>query len=471
MIDLSGLPLLPLIILMPFISIVPILLAGRRSSHNIQILSSGIVFALVIAAWYAWAGSQPLGFSIPYINGFNIDLSFQVSQLSIVMLVMTSVVFLAAAIVGRYFIREDERTYNIIFAVAQGASLALFLSANLFLFYVFWEVAEVMMFFIIFMYGGYGRKRAAIKFIVYSLASSLLLLIAIILLYSSITPHTFEIGSIISTAGSIAPGVQLAIILLFTLSFMIKMPIFPFHNWLPEAHTEAPTTGSMILAGVLLKFGGYGLLLMFLMLPLAAHYSSYMAVAFGFSAMYAALAALRQGNLKRAIAYTSITDMGIVAVGAAAFGILGSDGALYAMLSHGIVISLLFLVAGTLSELYGTLEIEKIKGVLKNFRALTYFFIFGAFGLVGIPLTAGFIGDILVFVAANQAFGLAGLAPLAALLVIGAMMFWLVERIFLSGKETHKYHEIDPRVIAGCAVLSAASILLGIMPFLLIGRL
>ena len=135
------------------------------------------------------------------------------------------------------------------------------------------------------------------------------------------------------------------------------------------------------------------------MLPVSLHYTKYLAILFGFSAIYAGVAALRQKNLKRAIAYTSITDMGIVGIGAAAYSILGNNGALYAMLSHGIIISLLFLIAGTIAELYGTLQIDKIKGVMKNFPGLTYLFIFGAIALVGIPLTTGFIGDLLIFLA------------------------------------------------------------------------
>lgn len=468
MVDLAQLPLLPLIILIPFISLIPILLTNRRNSHSISIAASLLVFILVMLVAYAWADSQALSFSMAYIGSLNVSLSFQVNQLSLILLVMTSVVFLAASLVGGYFIKSGERKYNAIFAVAEGASLALFLSANLFLFYVFWEVAEVMMFFLIFMYGGYGRRYAAIKFIIYSLASSLLLLIAILLIYTNVTPHTFDIASIIKDSGTILPGAQLAIIVLLVLSFIIKMPVFPLHSWLPDAHTEAPTTGSMILAGVLLKFGGYGLLLMFLMLPLAADYSKYMALLFGFSAIYAAFTAFRQNNIKRAIAYTSITDMGIVAVGAAASGVLGSNGALYAMLSHGIVISLLFLIAGTLGELYGTLEIEKIKGVIRNFPAITYFFILGAVALVGIPLTAGFIGDLLVFLASNQAFGPIGVAPLAALVILGALMFWLVERIFLSNKETHRYHVVGRLVVLSCVFLAVSSVLLGIFPSVLL---
>jgi len=471
MIDLTQLPILPLIILIPYLSIIPILLFDRKHSYNISIAASFISFILTLLVVYASTAGQTLSFSVPYINYLNINLSLQVTHLNLMLLLMTSIIFLAVSLVGKHFIKDEHKQYNVIFAIAEGSCLAIFLAANLFLFYIFWELAEIMMFFIIFIYGGFGRKSAATKFIVYSLASSLLLLIAIIMIYTSVTPHTFDILTIIKdvgTAHQITQATQLTIMALLLLSFMIKMPVFPFHSWLPDAHTEAPTTGSMILAGVLLKFGGYGLLLMFLMIPISLDYTKYMAVVFGFSAIYAAFAAMRQGNLKRAIAYTSITDMGIVAVGVAAYGILGSNGALYAMLSHGIVISLLFLIAGTVGELYGTLEIAKIKGIIRNFPVITYFFIFGAVALVGIPLTAGFIGDLLIFLASTQVFGVIGVLPLVGIIVMGALMFWLIERMFLSKKETHQFHHIDKLVIVSCILLSVSSIVLGIFPSILL---
>ncbi len=426
-------------------------------------------FILTLLVVYAANTGQHISFSAPYISYLGINLSFQITSLNLILLLMTSVVFLAASLVGKYFIKEGHQQYNVIFAIAEGSCLAIFISANLFLFYIFWELAEVMMFFIIFLYGGYARKEAAMKFIIYSLASSLLLLIAIMLIYTNVTPHTFDILSIIKDASTIPQSAQFAAMLLLLLSFAIKMPVFPLHSWLPDAHTEAPTTGSMILAGVLLKFGGYGLLLMFLMLPVSLHYTNYMAVLFGFSAVYAAFTAMRQSNIKRTIAYTSITDMGIVAVGAAAYTVLGSDGALYAMLSHGLVISLLFLIAGTLGELYGTLEIDKIKGVIRNFPSITYLFIFGAVALVGIPLTTGFIGDLLIFLASTHAFGVAGAAPLIGIALIGVLMFWLVERVFVSEKSTHKFHHVDRLVIGSALLLAVASIVLGLFPSLLLG--
>lgn len=462
------LPLLPLIILIPFLAVIPMILYDESASHKILVLSSITVFLLVVLAVYMARLNQSLTFSIIYINSLNLSLDFQLTQLNLILVLMTSIVFLAASLVSDYFIREERRAYSILFAIAEGSSIALFLSANLFLFYVFWEISEVMMFFLIFIYGGYDRRYAALKFIIYSLASGLLLLIGIMLIYSSITPKSFDILSIAQNASTIPDITQFAIMVLFLIAFMIKTPVFPFHNWLPDAHTEAPTTGSMILAGVLLKFGGYGFLLLFLMIPIASHYGSYIAALFIFSAIYSSLVALRQTNIKRAIAYTSITDMGIVALGIAATNIFGNEGALYAMFSHGIAISLLFLIAGSIDELYGTLEIDRVRGIIRNFPGMTYLFIFGALAAIGMPLTSGFVGDLLLFIGAFGMFGMVGLLALASIIILGALMFWIIERMFLNREDTLPSRELDRSVAYVGVFLLVSTIVLGVFPSFLL---
>ena len=244
------LPILPLIILIPFVFLLPLFLFNKKHSYTIPIIASLLVLVLTAyALYYVHANSlSALSISSFYIPALNLNFALSLSQPGLILLVMTSVVFFAASIVGKYFIGKGDRIYNAVFLIAEGASLGVFIASNLFFFYVFWEIAEVMMFFIIFLYGGYNRRYSAIKFIVYSIFSSLLLLIGILLLYNAVTPHTFDIRGLIAAAGSIPLQTQLVILVLFVIAFMIKMPVFPLHSWLPDAHTEAPTTGSMILA-------------------------------------------------------------------------------------------------------------------------------------------------------------------------------------------------------------------------------
>ena len=291
--------ILPLVILVPFLFAGLSLFINRRNLGTLSIISSSLTFLLVMAIIYQAfiSGIGSVSSNSDYIPSLGIGLHFQVTDLTLILILMTSIVFLSASIVGTYFIEKGERIYGFIFLMAEGASIGLFLSANLFLFYVFFEIAEIMMFFIIFVYGGYDRRYASIKFIVYSLVASLLLLVGIMVIYANVTPHTFDITQIAAEAGSMPIGAERVAIILLLIAFMIKIPVFPFHSWLPDAHTEAPTTGSMVLAGVLLKFGGYGLLLIFFMLPIASHYGVYLASLFGFSAIYAAFVAMRQAIL------------------------------------------------------------------------------------------------------------------------------------------------------------------------------
>ena len=454
-----------LIVLVPFLALIPLVALGKRYSYYVSIAASAVVFLLTIYALYVTTtgGAASLAFSQLYIPQLGLNFGLQVNQYTIMLLAMTSIVFLAASIVGKYFINSRDLLYNIIFLIAAGASLGVFISSNLVFFYVFWEISEVMMFFIIFLFGGYNRRYAGIKFLLYSIASSLLLLIAVITLYTSL--HTFDIASLIQNSGSLSIPTQLFVMALFVLSFMIKVPVFPFHTWLPDAHTEAPTTGSMILAGVLLKFGGYGLLLMFEILPVATIYAPYLFIIFLLSTVYAAFVSLHQTNIKRLIAYTSITDMGIVGVGLAAANTFGYSGAVYAMLNHGIAISILFLIAGTLDELYGTLDIGKIKGVAKNFPIVFYIFLIGAFTALGIPLTSGFIADLLVFIGAFGTFGVIGLLPLFGVIIMGAALFWVIERSFVNNAHaTEPYNILDDTVMIASAILIMAAIFFGILP-------
>ncbi len=466
------LPILPLIVLVPYLFLAPTLLLRKEASWNIAILASLLMAGLVGAAVY-YASAQGLGsvsFDIAYIPAFSINLNMQLTNMNLILVVMTAIVFLATSIVGKYFIGKAERIYNVIFLLAEGSALGVFLSANLFLFYIFFEICEVALFFIIFIYGGYDRRYAAVKFIIYSIVATLLLLIGIILLYAYTTPHSFDIASIAQNAGDIPANIQLLVFVLLLVAFMIKMPAFPFHSWLPDAHTEAPATGSMILAGVLLKFGGYGLLLLFFMLPISAHYAAYLSMIFGFSAIYGAVVALKQLHLKRMIAYTSVADMGIVAFGLSSFSVYGTAGSLYLMLSHGLAISMLFMLAGSIDEGFGTLIISRINGLARSVPSVTYLFLMGIFVTVGLPLTAGFIGDLLIFIGAYGTFGTAGLVPLGAVFIVAAYLFWVVEKAFFgSAKRPEPLNSISPSVTYAGLLLAASAIILGVVPALLLG--
>jgi len=464
--------LLDAIVLLPLAFLIPLFALDTRVSFKISLASSAATFLLVIAALvlaHVW-GFSSLSTSFAYIPSIGVGFSFSINAITQLLALMTSLVFLAAALTAKDFIKESEKLYNALFLISASSTLGVFLASNFFLLYVFWEISEVAMFFIIYIFGAYNRRYAAMKFILFSLASSLLLLIGIMVLYTYLPAHTFDIASAIQTAKGLPVRIQLAIFALLSISFMIKMPVFPFHTWLPDAHTEAPAPGSMILAGVLLKFGGYGMLLMLLMLPVAVHYSLYLALLFAFSAIYAAFVTIRQEHFKRAIAYTSVVDMGIVALGLSAANAYGYEGALYGMLSHAIVIALLFLIAGEVDEAFGTLLIQKIRGIAKSFKGAAYAFMFGSFAIAGLPLTCGFVADLLVFTGTVKSFGIVFLFPIIAILIISAFMFWLIERMFFNtSRAVEPFGEIGKSFAYASALLIVSTIFLGILPELLIG--
>ncbi|MCL5008540.1 MAG: NADH-quinone oxidoreductase subunit M [Candidatus Marsarchaeota archaeon] len=463
-----ALSLLPLLIILPFISILPMLALGKEGVRRVQKITAAAVLLLSVLLILFQGTETFAGVSISYISFLGVNFGFQSSSISAILVLMSSIVFFAASLVFQNFIKDNERIYGILFALVQGSSIALFLSSNLLVLYLFWEVAEFAMFFIILMYGSTNRRYAAIKFIIYSIVSSMLLFLGFIVIYLGVTPHTFNISAIINSSATMPLPMQLYALVLLFFAFAIKTPIFPLHNWLPDAHTEAPATGSMVLAGVLLKFGGYGFILMLLMIPLALKYSVLLAALFALSSIYSALVALRQSNIKRAIAYTSITEMGIVAFGIISGSAQGLNGALYAMLAHGIAVSLLFLIAGTVAETYGTLDMKLLRGIIRGFKPLAWLFIFGTFAAIGIPLTSGFIGDLLIFIGSYSVFGVAGLVPLAGILIIGGMLFWITENVFLSGKESVPVQAVPHEVYYAGIFLAASTVLLGLLPFLIL---
>jgi NADH-quinone oxidoreductase subunit M len=341
-------------------------------------------------------------------------------------------------------------------------------SINLFLFFIFWNIGITALFFMINILGSANRRNASINFLVYQAFASALLLLGIILLYFYTPLHSFDIQYITANASQIPVSTQELIFLVLFVAFMINMPIFPMHFWLPDACTEASAQGSMLLSGVFTKFGGFGMLLLFTMLPFSSTYAAYIAMLAAISMFYSVFVLMRQTDLKRVVAYSTIVEMGIVMLGISALNSFGTYGLAYAMLAHGLSVALMFLVAGSMRYIFGERDIKVLKGTVLNAKFTTYTFLVGTLAIVGFPLTSGFIANILVFMGTIQAFGLYGSVPLLALILMGAYLYFIINKSMLSTKEhSEAVNFIGMEQRIGYLLLMFFIFLFGTLPFII----
>ena len=321
-----------------------------------------------------------------------------------------------------------------LFLMLESGMMGALLAQDLLLFYLFWEAMLLPMYFLIGVWGGEDRKYAANKFILYTLAGSLLWLVA--LLYVASRAGSFSPPVMAGAIQGMPEKVQRLLLLAFALAFAIKVPLFPLHTWLPDAHTEAPTAGSVILAGVLLKLGSYGFLRFAIpMFPDAfVHYARPLAILAVIAIVYGALVAMVQWDIKKLVAYSSVSHMGFVMLGISSLTVLGTQGALLQMLNHGISTGALFLMVGMLYDRAHTRQIADFGGVASRMPVFTTFFLIVTLSSIGLPLTNGFAGEFLIlngtFVAG---FGWAKAAAVAAclgVLLSAIYMLWMVKRVF-----------------------------------------
>lgn len=445
------------------------ILLKRRFSYYIGVAATGLVLAAVLSmALYEYLfGIGAMAQTYAYIPQFGIHVSFIATPISIVLLMMAAVVLFAASIAsGRDGTGRGSTVLMLLFGLG---AIGLFSSSNLILFFIFWDVGVVATFFMISYLGAANRRSAALKFLLYSLGASAALLLGIILIYFGTPVHSFNIAYIIAHGGLIPAIMQESIFALLFVAFIIKMPIFPLHSWMGDAYTESSAQGSMLISGVLSKFGAYGMLLLFLMLPIAAEYSVYVLMLAAASAFYAVFVAINQSDIKRLISYISMLDMSIILVGIASATVIGREGSVYGMLAHGLGIALLFLVAGSIEEMFGSRSIRFIRGVVESSAAAAYSFMLGIFSITGVPLTVGFIADLLIFLGAFEAFGLYGLVPLGAIVVAGGLLYFVVSKSLINrGESAERPYLPSMEQRAGYAVLLFFIFLFGLLPFILL---
>ncbi len=439
---LSLIIFLPLVVSLVLVAL-PMLSDAVARWVWVSVAAVEIILLLVVWQEYETPASGALAFEeqVPWIPGVNSSYHVGVDGLSLPLLAMTAVIFLACAVYGLRE-RSRPRLQAALFLFLQSVSMGLFVSADLILFFLFFDLSIVGMYFVIAGWGHGNNARSAMKFFLYTFLGSLSLLVGFIGLYVAADPHTFdmvELTAQLPLAGSsLAGGAVLAAILL---GLAVKTPTVPFHTWLPPAHTDAPSGGSAVLAGVLLKMGTYGFLRIAMpMLPEAWRAWAWVIIAVGVvSVVYGALVALAQTNLKRMIAYTSVNHMGYIVMAIGAAGLVASDsagarsiavtGAVTQMVSHGLITAALFLLAGVLRDRADTYDMGSFGGLASPAPRFAALFAVGAFASLGLPGFSGFIAEFQIFTGSIAAAPVTAVA-LVGILITAALFLRALQKIF-----------------------------------------
>src|SRR6184192_2577185 len=460
-------------------AVVVLLLPGK--SHNLIRWVAAVFTAppLIMAMWlFANFDPAKTGFQfreeVAWIPAYNIKYFVGIDGLSISMVLLTALLCFLC-IFASWGIDKAVKGYFALFLLLDTGMMGVFVALDFFLFYVFWELMLLPMYFLIGIWGGPRREYAAIKFFLYTLLGSVLILVTILYLYFASDPHSFDMTRLSQTA-HVPMNVQLVLWTALFIGFAIKIPAFPFHTWLPDAHVEAPTAISVILAGVLLKMGTYGILrINYGILPAATlapawHGRSlafWLLAALGtFNIVYGALAAMAQADLKKLVAYSSISHMGYVMLGMAAFTPQGINGAVLQMFNHGTVTAMLFLLVGVIYDRAHHREIAGFGGLASIMPVYTGVTGLAFFAAMGLPGLSAFISEALVLLGAWQAYPALTVVGVSAVVLTAGYLLWTLQRMFL-GKPNEKYlslPEINARELFTLVPLGAIVIFLGIYP-------
>ncbi len=462
---------------------------------GVSLVATGIslVFATMAWFWYDPAiGATGYAFvqEIPWIDAIGANYYIGIDGISLPLVWLTALL-LFVGVPASFGIKKAQKAYYALLLLLEVGILGVFVSLDYFLFYVFWEIMLLPMYFLIGIWGGPRREYAAIKFFLYTLAGSVLMLVAIIAL--RLDSGTFSIPAMVELAmagqltGESLPGGGELIGIPFHhwvfwflfVGFAIKVPIFPFHTWLPDAHVEAPTPISVILAGILLKLGGYGMLrACFPIVPSAFHEFAYFLAIIGVvSIVYGAFVALGQTDFKRMVAYSSVSHMGYVLLGTGALTLYGLNGAAMQMFAHGTSSAAMFLVVGVIYDRAHHRDLNGFGGLSQPMPVYWGMTTIAFFAALGLPTMSGFIAEALTLVgaynAADSDFKVLVLISIIGIVICAAFLLWSIQRVFL-GKLPEKYKDypdMTPREIFTMAPLLFLCILLGIFPHLLLDKM
>ncbi|MDX0802432.1 NADH-quinone oxidoreductase subunit M [Sinorhizobium medicae] len=465
-----SIPLLSLIVFVPVAGAAVLVFMRSDDAVRWTALGFGIVdlalCIVMLAGFDTTTHEMQFVESRPWVAALGIAYALGVDGISAPFLFLTALLGLISVLASWVAIDRKVKEFMVSLLVMQALMLGVFCALDLFLFYVFWEAMLIPMYLIIGVWGGEGRVYAAFKFFLYTLAGSILFLIGVIVLYFQ-GGETFDILAL--TAQDLPFGVQSWLFFAFLVAFAVKVPMVPVHTWLPDAHVQAPTAGSIILAGVLLKMGAYGFLRFSLpMLPEASlYYSTLMLLLSALAIVYGGLLALAQDDLKKLVAYSSISHMGFVTLGIFALNLRGLEGSILQMFNHGITTGALFLFVGLIYERTHTRSIANYGGLMKAAPIYTAFLALFTLSSMALPGTNAFVGELLVLSGGFAANLAAGTAAVVGALLSAAYLLGMYGKVALgppSVSAKYKIHDVNGREMAAILPLAIFVLWVGLYP-------
>lgn len=469
----QGLPLLSLAIWAPIIAGVAVLLTGgdrnAQAARVIALIGALIGFAVTIPLYTGFDLEQG-GFQFVemrnWIDTLNANYHLGIDGISLLLILLNSLTTVLVVVAGWQIIESRVSQYMAAFLFLSGLMNGVFSSLDALLFYVFFEATLIPMFIIIGVWGGPNRVYAAVKFFLYTLMGSLLSLVALIYLYFS-AGGSFSLFDFYQTQLPLA--VQVSVFIAFFMAFAVKVPMWPVHTWLPDAHVEAPTGGSVVLAAVMLKLGGYGFLRLSLpIVPDASHLLAPVVIGLSLIAVvYIGLVALVQTDMKKLIAYSSISHMGFVTLGIFLFNAQGMEGAVIQMISHGFISAAMFLCVGVLYDRMHSRLIADYGGVANRMPVFAALFMFFSMANAGLPGTSGFVGEFLVIMGAIQVNFWFAFAAAITLIFGAAYTLWMYKRVIfgaVANARVDELQDINAREFLVLGVLAVLVLVMGVWP-------
>jgi NADH-quinone oxidoreductase subunit M len=469
----TGLPLLSLAIWLPIVGGLLVLATGSDRNAGLARLLALVVavagFLVTVPLYTGFdSGTSAMQFEElrPWIPRFNIQYQLGVDGISVLFILLNSFITPLVVLAGWKVIGEKVAQYMAAFLIMSGLMNGIFSALDAMLFYVFFEASLIPMYIIIGVWGGPNRVYAAFKFFLYTLLGSLLMLIALIYLFFQ---SGFSFNLLDWHEMKIPLTAQIYLFLAFLVAFAVKVPMWPVHTWLPDAHVEAPTGGSVVLAAIMLKLGAYGFLRFSLPIaPDASRELAWLMIALSLTAVvYIGFVALVQADMKKLIAYSSISHMGFVTLGFFIFNQLGVEGALVQMISHGFISGAMFLCVGVLYDRMHSRQIADYGGVVNTMPKFAALFMFFAMANSGLPATSGFVGEFMVILGAVKFNFWIGFAAATTLILGAAYTLWMYKRVVFGAVANHHVAEltdIDAREFAILALLALCVLGMGLYP-------